>query len=204
MSSHQAGVVEFFAEIKNVLSKTETMYLPEPLDTEVSDLLANNKAVIAQLTLEEQAQFLELMHTNLGLFISCLGFLSDFPGPLKYAYVSKAMYEMGACGMPEQFVPDVEKLLVAVPSSFWTEISTQDAIYNFREYVVMNPAVGKEPLEDEFFNCGDISLLVSILRNPICPQWLVESITNKSHFVFDEYDEEELEDLIATAEEWAN
>lgn len=204
MTNKRPEVEEFFAGIENVLSKTESTYLPAPLDSEVSDLLANNKVIFAQLTPEEQAQFLELMHNNLGLFISCLGFLSDFPGPLKYAYVSKAMYEMGACGMPEQFVPDVEQLLVAVPASFWTQLNTQDAIYNFREYVVLDPAIGKEPLEDEFFNCGDVSLLVSILRNPICPQKLVESINSKSHFIFDEYDEEELEDLISTAEEWAS
>ena len=185
-----------FAELHGLLGQTTDNYLYPPLDEQMSELLDVNQGVISGLTLDQQLDFLKLSLSNFGLFVTAREVLAFMPGPLKYAYISEAMNEQGACGTPSEFVNQVNDLLSQAGPNFWRNPQTSDAAYTLRELIVANPYIGVEPLLDEFSNCGDVDLLIAMLSNPVCPRELRQSIKERTHFIFEEYEEDELEELL--------
>ena len=79
------------------------------------------------MTLDQQLDFLKLTLSNFDLFVTAREVLSCLPGPLKYAYISAAMYEQGACGSPTEFANEVNLLISQAGPNFWRNPQTSDA-----------------------------------------------------------------------------
>jgi hypothetical protein len=186
--------------IASGVADVEGPWLNQEGQARLSTLLDSQAPQLASLSLDAQKELLRLAMTNLGVFVALFERLDLLPGPLKYALISKGMYEMGLCGMPPELTEDVQVLMDAVQDSYWTNDETSDSAYNYREVIVKDASIGPLPLLDEFPNCGDTSLLLAILENPICPDSISQDILNRNHFIFEEYDEEDLEDLVEQAQ----
>lgn len=192
MNQQDAVVVEAIA---SVVDGAQDPWLENQTLKALEASIDSQAAGLGRLSSDGQIAVLGLSMRNFGVFAALMERLDLLPEPLKYALVSKGMYEMGACGMPPEYADEVETLLAAVEESYWSRDDTENAAYEYRETVVSNPKVGPWPLLDEYQNCGDTDLLMAILQNPICPETISRAIAERKHFLFDDYvhDSEELD-----------
>lgn len=197
MEAHELVVI---GTIASGIAGVEGPWLDEEGQSRLAVLIDTQAEMLHGLTSEGQLEILRLSMSNLGVFVALFERLDLLPEPLKYALISKGMYEMGLCGMPPELNEEVQSLMDSVEKSYWTEDLTANTAFAFREQVVRNPLVGPWPLLDEFPNCPDPDVLQAIMENPVCPKSISEDILNRNHFVFDEFEEENLEDLILQAE----
>lgn len=161
---------------------------------ELKSFIESNSGEMRNLDLSEQKTLLRLCMTNLDFFTVCLNKIGFFPNPFRFALVSKCMYSFGKCGAPSEILDSLDELMESEQRSWWDQYP--DRMYSARELIVSNPSIGPEPLSDEFPNCPDLDLLHAMLSNPKLPKEFPQSILNRSHLVFDEYADEELEGLI--------
>ncbi len=187
-------------EIQGLIQSVESLWLKKDEADRARELVTDLTTSSPPLSLALQLACLSVCHENFGLLVVFVEKLASLPNPLKFAIISKVMYEEGRCGTPDEFVDHTEWLLENESRTFfWRLDETHDSIYALREKLVADPAIGIEPILDEYSNCGDISLLYAILENPICPREVSQKIADKDHFIFDEIDEENEEWLLEYA-----
>jgi hypothetical protein len=196
----EAKELEVIGTIAAGVAGVEGPWLDEEGQRVLAGIVDSQVLELRHLSPEGQEEILRLCMGNFGVFAALFDRLDQLPEPLKYALVSKGMYEMGLCGMPPGHVEAVRFLLDAVDESYWTDDKTANAAFAYRENVVRNPMIGPWPILDEYPNCPDLDVLLAILENPVCPQSISQDILNRNHFVFEEYDEEDLEALLLQAE----
>lgn len=126
--------------------------------------------------------------------------MSKLPQVLRYAFLSKTLYGEGSVDCPSDFAEELEQLLDCDDTSWYDNSEVGYRIYNLRESVLSNPSVDVIILNDEFENSGDEGNLIAILKNPNCPDALVQQILNREHFIFEEMDESDLTELIEVAQ----
>ena len=190
-----------FSHLQELIDNQPTIFLDDVGQETLIKFILENESGINQLTIEEQKSFFRLCMNHFGAFatiaLNCLPALSPL---LKYAFISKALYEFGACGAPEDIASNLKEFLQSEPREWFTSIETENHIFNLREALLSIPDIGVEPLLEEFPSCPDIDLLMAMLANPIVPRELVESIVKREHFIFDENEESDLDDLVELAE----
>lgn len=188
-------------EVAKFLDRATSVFLAKEETEKLALIYASNKEAIGQISVEEQTAILNLCMQNFGIFVVSAMNCSVFPDPLRYALVSKAMYNFGACDVPEGLEPQVNALLALDKRSWWSHESTEDAIYNFREFLLSNPVVGLEPLVGEFDSSGDVSLVYAMLQNPLLPLAKSQQIASRNHGIFNIAGEADLDQLVELAEE---
>lgn len=150
--------------------------------------------------LDTQENTYKLSMSNFTLFAILIERdLNQLPNELRYSLISSAFYSSGIVQTPDAFSETVEAWVDEYSVDWYQEDDIGYRIFNLRDSILRNPTLDKEVLVDEFNSSGDISNLVSILENPSCPKDLKEQIKNKEHFIFDERDDDELEELVEAA-----
>lgn len=129
--------------------------------------------------------------------------LKQLPTLLRFALVSRVLYNFGSAEHPESISDELEEILESDDTDLYAVDAIGQRIFNLREAVLANPAIDLMVLENEFENTGDLGNLSSIISNPNCPIELIEQVKNREHFVFSEgvQDEESLDELALQAEE---
>ena len=190
----QINKLKKFAD--ELISNTQGIYLNDEEVSKVQNFVLESKDFLKTLDFENQKYLLEICMKNFGLFVTFLKNLDSIPDSIKYALISKAMYSFGTCGTPSS-VFGLEDLMNSVTHSWWDEI--EDSSYNLREQVMQDPQIGIEPIADEFPTCGDLDLLIAMINNPVITKKLLKTITDREHLIFNEFKEEELEEVYELA-----
>jgi hypothetical protein len=88
------------------------------------------------------------------------------PSSVAYTLISKGLYDLGVCKMPQEFVADVEFLTDGLEDS-----EVPGGVGRHRRSVLSNPDIDPEILEDEFDTTdgGDLDIVDAVLANPNSP-----------------------------------
>ena len=189
-------MVDLKSFFDKLLLMNDSIYLNDEQVKLLKEFTSKHTVFFADLDLENQKILIEICMKNFGVFATLLNLLEFLPASLKYVLISKAMYSNGACGTPPNLT-GFKELLDSNQDSWWEDY--EDQAYSLREELLRNPVIGIQPILDEFPNCADIEMLISMVNNPIIPIPLLDSIIENDHIVFQEYQDEELSELKAQA-----
>jgi hypothetical protein len=153
----------------------------------------------SQISLEEEKELFTLAMCNFDLLVCFARNLKHLSPRLKYAIISRVMYFSGSCGIPEDLDDGYVELLSSNNQTYWH--SNPDGAYWLREKVLNDPNIGAEPLVDEFQSTDSISMLTTLMENPAFPREILIEIANGSHFVLENHDANDADQLLNCAKE---
>jgi hypothetical protein len=185
--------------LKEITGSSENIYLDKENLAKVQELCDLNVNELATTELEKEKELLSLAMSNFGLFYYFATNLSRFSIDLKHAIISKVMYASGSCGTPAEISESYHELLSSCPSSYWDLDETFTSVDSLRDEILQDSEIGIEPLIDEFENTGSTSMVTTIMRNPVFPRELIQEVANRSHAIFDGFDEGDGDYLVERA-----
>ena len=189
-------------ELKSILEGADGIYLSKELASKVDSKLIEANMQQKEISLEEEIELFKVVMSNFGLLFCFATNLGHLPIRLKYAIISRVMYEFGSCGVPETLGAEYFDLLSSDSQTFWP--INPDGSEHLREIVLSDPLVGVEPLLDEFEATDWISMLTTLISNPVFPREILIDIANGSHDVLGNLDEDDAEQLLNCAKEIIN
>lgn len=152
-----------------------------------------------QISLEDEKELFKLVMCNFDLLVCFARNLKYLSPRLKYAIISRVMYEYGSCGVPESLDAEYVELLKSNNLTFWN--INHDGSYWLREKVLKDPNVGPEPLVEEFESTDSISMLTKLIRNPVFPREILIDIANGSHYALANLEDTDADELLNCAKE---
>ena len=186
-------------DLKSILEGADGIYLSEELAAKVNSKLIEAKMQQKEISLEEEIELFRVIMSNFGLLFCFATNLGYLPLRLKYAIISRVMYEFGSCGVPETLGSEYFDLLSSDGQTFWP--INPDGSEHLREIVLSDPLIGVEPLLDEFEATDWISMLTTLISNPVFPREILVDIANGSHDVLGNLDEDDADQLLNCAKE---
>ena len=153
----------------------------------------------SKISLEEEKELFTLAMCNFDLLVCFARNLKYLSPRLKYAIISRVMYFYGSCGVPQDLDNKYSELLSSNDQTFWH--SNPDGADWLREKVLRDPSIGAEPLVDEFESTDSISMLRTLMRNPAFPRDILIEIANGSHYVLENHDANDADQLLICAKE---
>jgi hypothetical protein len=129
--------------------------------------------------------------------------LSKIEPLLRFALMSRAIYNFGPVACPANIEDDLNRLLKGDETDLYAIEEIGQQIFNLRDALLANPTIDKMVLIDRFNNTGDLGDLSSIIANPTCPRELLRLIQTREHECFQDgsADEDGLEELVDLANE---
>ena len=189
-------------ELKSILEGADGIYLSKELASKVDSKLIEANMQQKEISLEEEIELFKVVMSNFGLLFCFATNLGYLPLRLKYAIISRVMYEFGSCGVPETLGAEYFDLLSSDSQTFWP--INPDGSEHLREIVLSDPLIGVEPLLDEFEATDWISMLTTLISNPVFPREILIDIANGSHDVLGNLDEDDADQLLNCAKEIIN
>jgi len=190
------GTVE---DLKSILEGADGIYLSKELASKVDSKLIEANMQQKEISLEEEIELFKVVMSNFGLLFCFATNLGHLPIRLKYAIISRVMYEFGSCGVPETLGSEYFDLLSSDSQTFWP--INPDGSEHLREIVLSDPLIGVEPLLDEFEATDWISMLTTLISNPVFPREILIDIASGSHDVLGNLDEDDADQLLNCAKE---
>lgn len=129
--------------------------------------------------------------------------LSKIQPLLRFALMSRAIYNFGPVACPANIEDDLNRLLKSDETDLYAIEEIGQQIFNLRDALLANPTIDKIVLIDRFNNTGDLGDISSIISNPTCPRELLQLIKSREHECFQNgfADEDGLEELVDLATE---
>lgn len=129
--------------------------------------------------------------------------LSKIEPLLRFALMSRAIYNFGPVACPANIEDDLNRLLKGDETNLYAIEEIGQQIFTLRDALLANPTIDKMVLIDRFNNTGDLGDLSSIIANPTCPRELLQLIQSREHECFQDgsADEDGLEELVELANE---
>jgi len=158
----------------------------------------------AEFTFEEIEALFYFSMQNFSVFWALVtSDLSKIQPLLRFALMSRAIYNFGPVECPADIEDDLNRLLKGDETDLYAIEEIGQQIFTLRDALLANPTIDKMVLVDRFNNSGDLGDLSSIIANPTCPRELLQLIQNREHECFQEgvADEDGLEELVDLANE---
>ncbi len=129
--------------------------------------------------------------------------LSKIQPLLRFALMSRVIYNFGPVACPTNIEDDLNRLLKGDETDLYGIEEIGQQIFDLRDALLANPTIDKMVLVDRFNNTGDLGDISSIITNPKCPKELLQLIQNREHECFQNFsmDEDSLEELVDLATE---
>jgi hypothetical protein len=129
--------------------------------------------------------------------------LSKIEPLLRFALMSRAIYNFGPVACPANIEDDLDRLLKGNKTDLYAVEEIGQQIFALRDALLVNPTIDKIVLIDRFNNTQDLGDISSIISNPTCPSELLRLIQSREHECFEEGSAEEysLEELVSLANE---
>ncbi len=129
--------------------------------------------------------------------------LSKIQPLLRFALMSRAIYNFGPAACPANIEDDLNRLLKGDETDLYAIDEIGQQIFTLRDALLSNPTIDEMVLVDRFNNTGDLGDISSIISNPTCPSELLRLIQSREHECFEEGSAEEysLEELVSLANE---
>jgi len=129
--------------------------------------------------------------------------LSKIQPLLRFALMSRAIYNFGPVACPANIEDDLNRLLKGDETDLYAIDEIGQQIFTLRDALLSNPTIDEMVLVDRFNNTGDLGDISSIIANPACPRELLQLIQTREHECFqdDSADEDGLDELVDLANE---
>jgi hypothetical protein len=129
--------------------------------------------------------------------------LSKIQPLLRFALMSRAIYNFGPAACPANIEDDLNRLLKGDETDLYAIDEIGQQIFTLRDALLSNPTIDEMVLVDRFNNTGDLGDISSIIANPTCPRELLQLIQTREHECFqdDSADEVGLDELVDLANE---